>query len=311
MNFLDNLEKKIPVEKWLNSRIFKPQNRYAERLAQWIGRGNPSWGVALSGGSARGFAYAGIFRFFEEHGVRPDCMAGTSAGSLFAALYADGYSSREIIELFEDKDFMGFARPQIRRGGFFKTDGFRTFLQEVFRHERLEELPIPLRIATTNLNLGGCEVFSEGPLSDIVTASCSIPILFQPVEIGEHSYVDGGLFKNLPASLIRSECDYLLGIHLSTQQSKSEKQLWKKSVTGVAERCMDAVFDANTAEDVAMCNAVIESPVLSFFKSFDLSSAPELADLGYHLIHKLYLHDEEFSRIIDSHSTLPRSESLL
>lgn len=301
MPFLEKLDEIIPVGKWINTRIFKPNNLYADLMAQWRDTTPPRWGMAMSGGSARGFAYAGIFRFMEEKGVKPDCLAGTSAGSLFGAFYADGYSSREILDLFEDKSFRAFTRPYLRRGGLFKTDAFRSFLKDTFRHERIEDLPIPFKIATTNLDTGSCEVFSEGPLADVVTASCSIPILFKPMQIGDFHYVDGGLFKNLPASVIRLDCDYLLGIHLSTQKVKEQKHLWKKSVTGVAERCLDAVFASNTAGDVEICNAVIESPVLSFFKSFDISSAPELADLGYHLISQLYLQDEAFAKVVDSH----------
>ena len=44
-------------------------------------------GYALSGGGVKGFAHAGALQALEEHGIRPDVIAGTSAGSVVAALY--------------------------------------------------------------------------------------------------------------------------------------------------------------------------------------------------------------------------------
>ena len=42
--------------------------------------------LALGGGAARGFAHIGVIQVLEENGIRPDIIAGTSAGSLVAAL---------------------------------------------------------------------------------------------------------------------------------------------------------------------------------------------------------------------------------
>ena len=49
-------------------------------------------GVALSGGGARGFAHAGALMAIEEAGLRPDVVAGVSAGAVIAVLYAGGVS---------------------------------------------------------------------------------------------------------------------------------------------------------------------------------------------------------------------------
>ncbi|HEX6363771.1 MAG TPA: patatin-like phospholipase family protein, partial [Albitalea sp.] len=50
----------------------------------------PRIGLALGGGAARGFAHIGVIQVLEEHGIRPDLVVGTSAGSLVATLYASG-----------------------------------------------------------------------------------------------------------------------------------------------------------------------------------------------------------------------------
>src|SRR3990167_76571 len=54
----------------------------------------PRIGLALGGGAARGFAHVGVIQVLEEAGIRPDLVAGTSAGSLVAAFYASGKSGK-------------------------------------------------------------------------------------------------------------------------------------------------------------------------------------------------------------------------
>ena len=71
-------------------------------------------GLALSGGGAKGFAHIGVFRLLEECGLKPDIIVGTSVGSLMGALFADGYTSDEIKELFTGREFseIGIVRQQ-------------------------------------------------------------------------------------------------------------------------------------------------------------------------------------------------------
>ena len=59
------------------------------------------------------------------------------------------------------------------------------------------------------MNLG------SGPIVEAVTASCSIPIIFSPVVINGVHYVDGGLFHNFPVSIIREECERIIGVNVS------------------------------------------------------------------------------------------------
>ena len=70
-------------------------------------------GLALSGGGAKGFAHIGVFRLLEECGLKPDIIVGTSVGSLMGALFADGYTSDEIKELFTGREFSEFSQLQI------------------------------------------------------------------------------------------------------------------------------------------------------------------------------------------------------
>ena len=54
------------------------------------------YGLALSGGGTRGAVHVGVLKALEEAGLLPDAVAGTSAGSIAAGLYASGMQIHEI-----------------------------------------------------------------------------------------------------------------------------------------------------------------------------------------------------------------------
>lgn len=299
----DSMQKSVeaitPLKEMLSDRLVQVQDKVVERF---IPQALPRLGVALSGGSARGFAHAGVFRFLEEKQVIPSVIAGTSAGSLFASFYADGYSSDEFLRLFGTKSFKDFTKSQIPREGLLKTDPLGKFLHTHLRTTRVEDLPIPVYIVATDIDSGECAVFDRGPLPEVVRASCSIPILFNPVEMDGHLYVDGGVCKNLPASVIRNKCNYLLGVHLAPGVGVKP---FKKNIMGIALRSYRLLFHANSAHDVPYCDAVIESPELSWFSEYDSDAAHCFADIGYYLTKKLYYENKEFARVIDLLSGKP------
>ncbi|WP_373812248.1 patatin-like phospholipase family protein [Porphyromonas loveana] len=234
-------------------------------------------GVALSGGAAKGFAHLGVLQALEECGKRPDIIAGNSAGAIVAALYADGYRPEEIIDLFMDRDFRAMTQWQLPQKGFFETRRLLDFLRATLRHQFLEDLPLTVRIVATDLDHGTIKVFASGPLADIVLASSSVPVLFNPVVIDGVTYVDGGLFKNLPASVLRDDCQYLIGVHLNPKQPTE----YKKNIIGIAERSFAYIYRANAMLDRELCDLLIEPRELSHFKLFSVESARELAAIGY------------------------------
>src|SRR5690554_4826593 len=90
-------------------------------------------GYALSGGGAKGFAHLGSLKMLEKCGLKPDIIAGTSAGALAGVLYADGFQPDEIIELFKKKEFKEFVEFSIPKTGFLKSTGLHEFLKKNLR----------------------------------------------------------------------------------------------------------------------------------------------------------------------------------
>ena len=59
-------------------------------------------GIALAGGGMQGVAHIGAIKALEELGIKPDYISGTSSGSIFASMYAMGYTLDEMFELVKE-----------------------------------------------------------------------------------------------------------------------------------------------------------------------------------------------------------------
>jgi NTE family protein len=234
-------------------------------------------GLALSGGGAKGFAHIGVLKLLEEYGIRPDIIAGTSAGALIGALYADGYPAGEIGSLFSGREFAEFAKIQIPKSGLFDSSRFSLFLKRHLRAKTFEELNTPLIVVATDLDNGKSHAFTSGPIADAVRASCSVPVIFSPVRIDGIHYVDGGLFHNFPVSFIREACEIVIGVNVSMYLPRNYNQ----NLYSIAERSYHYLFKANTADDRRNCDILIETEEFSRYKMFDLKNVDHIAQIGY------------------------------
>jgi len=234
-------------------------------------------GLALSGGGARGFAHPGALKAIEDFGLSPEIISGTSSGALAAVLYADGYSPEEIVNLFVGKDFRKFVEIQVPVAAIFGTAGFRRFLKKHLRSKNFEDLQIPVKIVTTNFDEGKSVIFDKGPIIDVLIASCSIPIVFNPVVINGINYVDGGVCKNFPVSTIRSLCNKIIGINVSPLVPKK----YSKTLMHIAERAYHYMSRTNTLLDKTLCDVLVEVSALEYLKTFDLENSDKIFKIGY------------------------------
>lgn len=236
-----------------------------------------SVGLALSGGGVKGLAHIGALKALQEEDIYPNIIAGTSAGSLAGVLYADGYEPEEILDMFVDKSFKQFAEFTTPKGGLFKTNKFHQFLKKHLRVENFEELRIPVRVVATNVEDGKTEVFEKGPIIPAILASCAFPIVFTPVKIDKHYYIDGGLLKNFPVSVIKKECEHVIGVNVNpiTQEK------YRSSLLYIAERTFHYASNANTIPDRRICDILIEPKEVTQFSMFNLEHNDEIYKMGY------------------------------
>lgn len=235
-------------------------------------------GVAFSGGGARGFAHVGALLAIEEAGLKPDVVAGVSAGSVIAVLYAAGVKPLKIADIFARSSFRDFTELSIGKGGIFCIEKFMKFIQAAIGDKRnLEDLDLPTYIGATNLDLAEPHVFSTGEIGPRMLASCSIPIVFSPVVIDGVHYVDGGVLRNLPAWILRDKCKTLIGINVSPLRRENKY----KSIIDVALRTYNLMTKANQSEDMNMCDVVVTTPEIAAIRPFDLKNIKELVLSGY------------------------------
>ena len=165
----------------------------------------PRIGLALGGGAARGFAHVGVIQVLEEAGIRPSLVAGTSAGSLVAAIYASGKNGtqlQQIAESMEEAAITDWTLPIFNRG-MLRGEALARYVNGQVNSRLIEDMPMPLGIVATDLNSGIDTVFQRGDTGTAVRASSAVPAVFQPVKISGREYVDGGLVSPVPVRAAR------------------------------------------------------------------------------------------------------------
>jgi len=321
-----------------NGRVVK---RYPEKT-------RPVIGLALSGGGSRGIAHIGIIEVLEKMGVRIERIAGTSMGSIVGGLYAAGYSPEYLINSFENIDWAAsFSSSPRRRSTYvgmkdvydwplfeLRFDGFRAKIPSSFSsgqhvtsflswlclrptfecNRNFNNLPIPFKAVTTDLNTGTKVVLSEGNLARAIQASSTVPLLFTPVPWGDMLLVDGGLVDNLPVNVVRDMgCDFVIASAVE-ESMHPPKEL--ANLLNVADQVTSIPMRNVTRISKNFADFVI-NPDMEGFSSTQFSNIPEIIERGRQaalhampaLMDSLALKASEYRKtIIKSLSVAPESE---
>lgn len=166
--------------------------------------GTKKFALVLGSGAARGFAHIGVIKAFEEAGVRPDLIVGTSAGALVGAFAAAGISPAQMEETalrVRDIEIVDFETGSKR--GMVVGDSLQRFVNLAVRSRSIESLQTPFAAIATQLRTGEMAMLQRGDLGLAVRASCSVPGVFIPAKIGEVEYVDGALVSPVPVRAAR------------------------------------------------------------------------------------------------------------
>lgn len=163
------------------------------------------FGLALGAGSARGLAHIGVLRAFEDKGIRPEFIAGTSIGAMMGAAYASG-NLRKMedfmrgITLKRMANYMDFTIP---RQALMEGEKIMDLLHEVITVSDFSALQIPFCAVACDIHTGEEVLLRDGDLHQAVRASISLPGIFLPVFRDNRWLVDGGLVNPLPVSVVR------------------------------------------------------------------------------------------------------------
>ena len=189
----------------------------------------PRIALVLGGGGARGYAHIVALEAFDELGLRPAMISGTSIGAIIGAVYASGMSGRDIraylTELLKDRRDIAARVLQARAGRIADLfQGGRLSPMQIDPVRLLDQLmpprfakdfaalEIPLTIVATDF-WDRCEArFCGGPLISAVAASMAIPSLFRPVVRDGRVHVDGGAVNPLPFDVFTEPFDISVAI---------------------------------------------------------------------------------------------------
>jgi len=239
-------------------------------------------GLVLSGGGTRGFAHIGALQAIEEAGMTIDVISGTSVGSIVGALYADGYSPPEMLQLFRKNRVIQLSRLTFFRKGMLSLTGLKKKINRYIRAKTFEELQRPLYVTVTNLHSGEVEYAHEGPLAERIVASATIPILFAPVRIKQELYVDGAIIDNFPIKPIRGLCENIIGINIMPSSQRPEI----KGIRDVAMRTFQLYVHAMNRDSSAACDLLIEPLDIAGFGYLGSKRGMEMYRIGYHAAKK-------------------------
>jgi NTE family protein len=178
--------------------------------------------LALGGGAARGFAHIGVIKALEAQGIYPEIVVGTSAGSVVGALYAagnNGFALQRVAMDMDEATISDWALPLFGKvSGVLKGEALQNYVNKAVRNVPMEKLKLSFGAVATDLNSGQPILFRRGNTGQAVRASSAVPSVFQPVKIGGHSYVDGGLVAPVPVRFAREMGgDFIIAVNISTQ----------------------------------------------------------------------------------------------
>lgn len=181
----------------------------------------PRIGLALGGGAARGFAHIGVIKVLEAHGINPDLVVGTSAGSVVAAMYAagnNGYTLQKMALDMDEGTISDWSLPFFSKSsGVLKGEALQNYVNKMVGQASIERLKKPFGAVATDLNTGAPILFQRGNTGLAVRASSAVPGVFQPVRINDKLYVDGGLVSPVPVRFAREMgADIVIAVNISS-----------------------------------------------------------------------------------------------
>lgn len=143
------------------------------------------------------------------------------------------------------------------------------------------ELPVPFLCIATNLLNGEADVLDKGIFSKSLRASMAIPILFDPVEIDDALFADGGLVNNFPAEQCRAMgADYIIGVSMSKGLEDDPDNL--SSLFSQVKQLKVIITDKEFDEYPEMCDIFISPDLKGVgMLSFDAESVARVTQSGY------------------------------
>ena len=260
---------------------------------------NQTVALALGAGGARGLAHIVVLETLDELGVVPVAIAGTSMGAVLGAVYAAGFSGKDIrahiLNLVRDKPDVRARLLRARVGRF--SDLLTRFLSnpalldgEVFLEQfwprampqTFETLNIPFIAVATDFLSHSAAYLSAGPLIPAVAGSMAIPGLIKPVAHQTQVLMDGGAVNPLPFDLVKAGCVIAVDVTGGPNGQRIKAPEPFEAMLGAAQIMQEAITCEklkNSQPDILLRPNIDQFKALDFFQAREiLKSAEPLRD---------------------------------
>lgn len=235
-------------------------------------------GVAFGGGGLRGIGHIGAIKAFEELGVKPDYIAGTSAGSMVGSLFAYGLTYTQMVD-----ELKKLRVKDIRDSKFIwrpsNSENIEEVLKKIFKKDIMfSELKTPLTIVATNIISGEEVEITSGSVAKASSGSCAVPGIFTPVVFDDMHLVDGGLHNNVPADVVRHMgADVVIAIEVNRARGQGTESL---KLLDVLKTSLGIMMQANVEKKLEYADIVIK-PDLEKHSSMKIGDIDEMIQAGY------------------------------
>ena len=180
---------------------------------------NPSIGLALGGGAAKGWAHIGFMKALDEAGIKPDIISGTSMGAVVGGCWAAGKLDEleEFARSLTQRRVFALLDVSLSGSGLINGSRLAKLLMKNLAGIQIEDLDISFSCLATELENGNEIWLSKGNLSQSLQASYALPGIFKPVNIDNRWLIDGALVNPVPITACRAMgANYVIGVSLST-----------------------------------------------------------------------------------------------
>ncbi|MES2909195.1 MAG: patatin-like phospholipase family protein [Pseudomonadota bacterium] len=228
-------------------------------VAPVIAKREPVVALVLGGGGAKGFAHIGVIKVLESHGIRPQLVVGTSAGSFVGGLYASGLSPFALQQLalsLEESDVRDLT---LSRQGFLLGQKLQDYINVKVKQQAIQSFPLRFAAVATEADTGRKVVFMRGNAGQAIRASCSIPNVFVPVTIAGKEYVDGGLVSPIPVETARDlGADIVIAVDISARPAAGQT----RSAWALLDQTINIMGQQAINRELPLADVVIKPQVL-------------------------------------------------
>lgn len=237
---------------------------------------NYKLGLALSGGGTRGIAHIGVFKAFEEAGLKFSCVAGTSAGSILGAMYCKQLPWQEMLSAAKQLTKKDILDKKFVLGS--DSQNVANVVTKILGETTFEQLKIPFAAVAVDISKGEEVVLDSGDVATAVAASSAVPALFTPVKKDGMVLVDGGLLNNMPADVCRRMgADVVVSVDLNHTRGSgtTSSKILDILIASWTITTKSSVYKGELNSDV------IITPELSAYKNTRLENIDEMFEEGY------------------------------